>query len=139
MALFGRVLILLALGCAAFAVVAALVSRRPGRRVWQLSAERARLHDRRADVGGDGVMIWALLTDDFSFTSVADYSNSTLSWSYKVGGLWASEAGSLLLFAWILSMYSALVVWLNRRRHRRADADRRCRADDRRRDSSRSC
>ena len=41
-----------------------------------------------------------------------------MSWAYKVGGLWASEAGSLLLFAWILTMYSAFVTWLNRRRHR---------------------
>jgi cytochrome c-type biogenesis protein CcmF len=117
-ALFGRVLILLALGCAAFAVAAALTSRRPGRRVWQLSAERAVYTTAGLMTGAMAVMIWALLTDDFSFTNVADYSNSTLSWPYKVGGLWASEAGSLLLFAWILTMYSAFVTWLNRRRHR---------------------
>jgi cytochrome c-type biogenesis protein CcmF len=117
-ALLGRVLVLLALGCAAFAVAAALVSRRPGHRVWQLSAERAVYTTAAMMSGAMGVMIWALLTDDFSLTNVADYSNSTLSWSYKIGGLWASEAGSLLLFAWILSMYSALVTWLNRRRHR---------------------
>ena len=118
MALFGRVLVLLALGCAAFAVAAALTSRRPGRRVWQLSAERAVYSTAALMSGAMLVMIWALLTDDFSFTNVADYSNSTLSWEYKVGGLWASEAGSLLLFAWILTMYSAFVTWLNRRRHR---------------------
>jgi len=117
-ALFGRVLVLLALGCAAFAVAAALSSRRPGRRVWQLSAERAVYSTAALMSGAMAVMIWALLTDDFWFTNVADYSNSTLSWEYKVGGLWASEAGSLLLFAWILTMYSAFVIWLNRRRHR---------------------
>jgi cytochrome c-type biogenesis protein CcmF len=117
-ALFGRVLVLLALGCAAFGVLAALNSRRPGRRVWQLSAERAVYVTAGLMSGAILVMVWALLTDDFSFAAVADYSNSTLSWPYKVGGLWASEAGSLLLFAWILSMYSAYVTWLNRRRHR---------------------
>lgn len=118
MALFGRVLVLLALGCAAFAIGAALVSRRPGKRVWQLSAERAVYMTAVMMSGAILVMVWALLTDDFSFAAVAEYSNSTLSWRYKVGGLWASEAGSLLLFAWILSMYSAYVTWLNRRRHR---------------------
>ena len=118
MALLGRVLVLLALGCAAVAVISALLSRRPGRRVWQLSAERAVYMTAVMMSGAMAVMIWALLTDNFSFTNVADYSNSTLSWPYKVGGLWASEAGSLLLFAWILSMYSAFVTWLNRRRHR---------------------
>jgi cytochrome c-type biogenesis protein CcmF len=117
-ALLGRVLVLLALGCAAFAITSALLSRRPGRRVWQRSAERAVYMTAVMMSGAMAVMIWALLTDDFSLANVADYSNSTLSWSYKVGGLWASEAGSLLLFAWILSMYSAFVTWLNRRRHR---------------------
>jgi len=112
------VLVLLAFGCAAFAITAALVSRRPGRRVWQLSAERAVYMTAALMSGAMAVMIWALLTDDFSFTSVADYSNSTLSWEYKIGGLWASEAGSLLLFAWILSMYAALVIRVNRGRHR---------------------
>jgi cytochrome c-type biogenesis protein CcmF len=117
-ALFGRVLVLLALGCAAFAVAAALASRRPGRRVWQLSAQRAVYTTAALMSGAMLVMVYALLTDNFSFAAVAGYSNSTLSWPYKVGGLWASEAGSLLLFAWILSMYSAYVTWLNRRRHR---------------------
>jgi cytochrome c-type biogenesis protein CcmF len=117
-ALFGRVLVLLAMGCAAFAVVAALNSRRPGRRVWQLSAERAVYTTAALMSGAMLVMVWALLTDNFSFAAVAEYSNSTLGWPYKVGGLWASEAGSLLLFAWILSMYSAFATWLNRHRHR---------------------
>ena len=118
MSLAGRVLILLALGCAVFAVVAALLSRRPGRRIWQKSAERAVYTTFALMSGAILLMVYALLTDDFSLTSVADYSNSTLTWYYKIGGLWASEAGSLLLFGWILSMYAALVTWLNRQRHR---------------------
>lgn len=118
MSLFGRAVVLLALGCALFAVAAALTSRRPGRRVWQRSAERAVYTTAVLMTAAILVMVWALLTDDFSFTAVADYSNSTLPWYYKVGGLWASEAGSLLLFAWILTMYSALVTWFNRNRHR---------------------
>jgi len=116
--LFGRVLVLLALGCAVFAIVAALVSRRPGQRVWQRSAERAVYTTAALMTGAILVMIWALLTDDFWFTAVADYSNTTLTWYYKIGGLWASEAGSLLLFAWIVTMYAALVTWLNRHRQR---------------------
>ncbi len=118
MSLLGRVVVLLALGCAVFAIAAALMSRRPGRRIWQRSAERAVYTTFALMTGAMLVMVYALLTDNFWFTSVADYSNSTLTWYYKIGGLWASEAGSLLLFAWILSMYAALVTWLNRRRQR---------------------
>ncbi len=118
MSLLGRALILLALCSAAFTVAAALVSRRPGRRIWQQSAERAVYTTAAVITGAILVMVYALLTDDFSFSNVAGYSNSTLSWYYKIGGLWASEAGSLLFFAWILSLYASLVTWLNRHRHR---------------------
>jgi cytochrome c-type biogenesis protein CcmF len=116
--LLGRALLLLALGTAALAVAAALVSRRPGRRIWQRSAERAVYTTAAIITGAILVMVYALLTDDFSLANVAGYSNSTLSWYYKVGGLWASEAGSLLFFAWIVSLYASLVTWLNRNRHR---------------------
>ena len=71
MALFGRVLVLLALGCAAFGIIAALNSRRPGRRVWQSSAERAVYVTAGLMSGAILVMVWALVTDDFSFAAVA--------------------------------------------------------------------
>ena len=117
MSLLGRALVLLALLCAIFAIGAALWSRRPGQQVWKHSADRAITTVFVLMSGAMLVMITALLRDDFSFASVADYSNSTLSWYYKVGALWGSEAGSLLLFAWLLSGYAALVTRVNRHRN----------------------
>ena len=38
--------------------------------------------------------------------------------SYKVAALWAGQEGSLLFWTWLLSIYSALVVWQNRRKNR---------------------
>jgi cytochrome c-type biogenesis protein CcmF len=49
---------------------------------------------------------------------VADYSTASLPWPYKLSALWGSQAGSLMLWCWLLSAFSALVVWGNRRRNR---------------------
>ena len=63
-------------------------------------------------------LIHALLTRDFSLKYVALNSSRDLSTIYTVTALWAGQAGSLLLWSWILSVYMALVVVLNRGRNR---------------------
>src|SRR5262245_21115578 len=117
MALLGRAALLLALAAAVAAVVLALGSRRPGRRAWQRSAERAVL-------GVFGLVsvamltMWAaLLTDHFAFANVADYTTRSLPWRYKLSALWASQPGSLMLWCWILAGYASIVVATNRRRN----------------------
>lgn len=37
---------------------------------------------------------------------------------YKVAALWAGQEGSLLFWTWLLSIYSALAVLLNRKKNR---------------------
>ena len=37
---------------------------------------------------------------------------------YKFASWWGGQAGSLLLWAWLLSLYSAIVVFQNRRKFR---------------------
>ncbi|HEU4393787.1 MAG TPA: heme lyase CcmF/NrfE family subunit, partial [Solirubrobacterales bacterium] len=65
------------------------------------------------------VTMWAaLLTDSFELRNVAEYSSTTLQPGYKLTALWGSQAGSLLLWAWILSGFASLVVWVNRHRNR---------------------
>ena len=63
--------------------------------------------------------LWtALLRSDFSFRYVASYTSANLPSIYKVTAFWAGQSGSLLLWAFILSAYSAIAVWTNRRRNR---------------------
>ena len=63
--------------------------------------------------------LWsALLHSDFSFRYVASYTSANLPSIYKVTALWAGQSGSLLLWAFILSGYSAIAVWTNRSRNR---------------------
>jgi len=63
-------------------------------------------------------LIAAFLADDFSLLYVAQNSNATQPAVYKVAALWGGQAGSLLLWVFILSVYAAIVVTQNRRRHR---------------------
>ncbi|MGD9696799.1 MAG: heme lyase CcmF/NrfE family subunit [Thermoleophilia bacterium] len=118
MSLLGRAALLLALGAAVYALLMAIGSRRPGRRAWEQSAERGVYGVFALTSLGIGTMWAALLTDDFSLRNVAEYTSSTLGAQYKVTALWASQAGSLLLWAWIFSAFAAAAVWFNRNRNR---------------------
>ncbi len=63
-------------------------------------------------------LIQAFVSDDFSLLYVAQNSNSTQPVIYKITALWGGQAGSLLLWVWILATYCAIVVVQNRRRLR---------------------
>ena len=63
-----------------------------------------------------GALIYALVATDFSIRYVA--LNTTLNTPvyYRVTGLWGALEGSLLLWEWILIIFSALVAWRYRKR-----------------------
>lgn len=63
-------------------------------------------------------LIYAFVTNDFSIKYVASYSSRTLPMFYKISALWAGQSGSLLLWAWLLAFFAALVVWQNRNKNR---------------------
>ena len=55
---------------------------------------------------------------DLSVALVADHSSTTTPLLYKLTALWGSQAGSLLLWAFVLSIASASVLFITRHRHR---------------------
>ncbi len=118
MSLLGRAALLLALAAAGYVVYAALRSRRPGGRAWEASAERAVYAVCAFTTLAIGTMWVALATDAFQLRNVAEYTSSTLGLPFKITALWGSQAGSLLLWAWILTVFSAIVVRTNRSRNR---------------------
>ena len=118
MSLFGRAALLLAFLAALYAVGAALWSRRPGQQRFMVSAERAVYGMAAVTTVGVVTMWTALLTDRFDLADVAGYSSRTLGANYKITALWGSQAGSLLLWTWLLSLASLVVVITNRRRNR---------------------
>ncbi|HZP44271.1 MAG TPA: heme lyase CcmF/NrfE family subunit [Candidatus Binataceae bacterium] len=64
------------------------------------------------------VVLWSsLLHSDFTLHYVASYSSLTLPPIYKFTALWGGQQGSLLLWTWLLSVFSSIVAWQNRRRN----------------------
>ncbi len=118
MTLVGRAALLLAFAAALYAVGAALWSRRPGQQRVVASAERAVWGVAALTTTAVITMWTALLTDRFDLADVAGYSSQTLGWRYKITALWGSQAGSLLLWTWLLSLAAVLVLVTNRRRNR---------------------
>ena len=60
----------------------------------------------------------AFLRSDFSVALVADHSSTTTPTFYKLTAMWSSQGGSLLLWAWVLSIAASAVLYLTRNRHR---------------------
>jgi cytochrome c-type biogenesis protein CcmF len=67
-----------------------------------------------------GAMELALVTHDFHLVYVADNNARGTPLIYSITGLWSALAGSILLWGFVLALFSALVVW---RYRRRADDD----------------
>jgi cytochrome c-type biogenesis protein CcmF len=65
------------------------------------------------------VGLWtALLTRDFSLTYVASQISANMPNVYVFTAFWSGQAGSMLFWALILSLYMAVTVWSNRARNR---------------------
>ncbi len=55
-------------------------------------------------------LVYLLVTNDFSNEYVASHSERTLPLFYRISSLWGGQAGSLLFWAWMLGIYSAIMV-----------------------------
>src|ERR687885_2400525 len=65
---------------------------------------------------GRACLILALATCVYGI--VASHSSTTTEWFYRMAAAWSSQEGSLLLWVWLLSLWSSLVLFLTRRRLR---------------------
>lgn len=57
------------------------------------------------------ILLYALLTDDFSFRYVVQHSYRLQPTAYKIAALWSGQQGSLLFWTWLQSGYAALLAW----------------------------
>ena len=86
---------------------------------WTQVAERALLVVCAATSIAMGALFYALATNDFSIAYVAQHSARTMPLHYRLGALWGGQAGSLLLWGWMLTVYGAVAVFGNRSQNRR--------------------
>jgi cytochrome c-type biogenesis protein CcmF len=118
MATVGRACLILALAVCAYGIFAALYGARTGRRDWADSGRRAVYGLAALTTASFVVLELAFLRSDFSFAVVATHSSTTTPTFYRAAAAWSSQEGSLLLWVWLLSLWSSLVLFLVRRRLR---------------------
>jgi cytochrome c-type biogenesis protein CcmF len=118
MAPLGSACLLLALAICVYGIGASLYGVRRGRPEWSDSGRRAVYALAGVLTVAFAVLEVAFLRNDFAFNTVADTSSATTPTFYKAAAVWSSQEGSLLLWAWLLSMWSSLVLFLTRKRMR---------------------
>ncbi|MGQ0794314.1 MAG: heme lyase CcmF/NrfE family subunit [Deltaproteobacteria bacterium] len=114
----GNISIFLAFVISVYTLVASAVGAKTNRRDLVKSAEHGAYAMWFLLTIASISLVHALVTRDFSLKYVASNTSRDLSTVYTVTAFWAGQAGSLLLWAWILSIYTALVVLLNRGKSR---------------------
>src|SRR3954451_13235446 len=118
MAIVGRAALIIALVVCAYGIFAGVYGALKGRRDFIESARRSIYALAICTSVAFAVLEIAFLRSDFSFAVVAGHSSTTTPWHYKASAMWSSQEGSLLLWVWLLSMWSSLVIYLTRHRLR---------------------
>ena len=118
MADLGRICLLLALIVCVYGIGVSLYGARTGRLEFSDSGRRAVYALAIVLTVAFAVLELAFLRNDFAFNTVADTSSRTTPTFYRAAAVWSSQEGSLLLWAWLLSLWSSLALFLVRRRMR---------------------
>jgi cytochrome c-type biogenesis protein CcmF len=111
----GAACLFLGLLCALYASGASLGGALSGRRELVVSGRRAIYCLAGLMVLAFGLLESAFLRTDLSIEAVAQGSSTDTPTFYKVTAVWATQRGSLLLWALLLSLFSSVVLFLTRR------------------------
>ena len=61
-----------------------------------------------------GALFYAFAVNDFTVQYVVNNSNSNLPLRYRLSAVWGSHEGSLLLWIWLLTLWSTAVAWFSK-------------------------
>jgi cytochrome c-type biogenesis protein CcmF len=114
----GSAALVVGLGAALYAVGAGIYAGRTGRREVAASARRAIYALAGLLVLCMVILEAAYIRSDFSFELVTQNSSTDTPTFYKLTAMWSSQAGSLLLWVFLLSVFSSAVLFLTRNRLR---------------------
>jgi cytochrome c-type biogenesis protein CcmF len=115
--IIGHTSILLALLCGVWGIIGPILGARRGRDGYSTSTRAAILGQFLLVTLASSSLIYALVRTDFSIKYVAFNTTRATPFYYRVTGLWGALEGSLLLWEWILIIFSGLVAWIYRNRH----------------------
>ena len=106
----GALAVLLAFCFAIYAVIASVVGKLAKKPLLALSAERAVYSVWGLLTTAAGLLVYSLIHGDYRMAYVYETSNRDMPTIYKFSAWWGGQEGSLLLWSWLLSTYSAVVV-----------------------------
>jgi cytochrome c-type biogenesis protein CcmF len=117
-ALVGTIALLAAYATAAWCVASGIAGNaRQSRRL--VNSAVYGLYGFAALVGlASALLIYAFVTHDYAIKYVAAVSDTSMETWYKVTAFWGGLDGSLLFWVLVLSLFSAVAVLINHRRHR---------------------
>lgn len=114
----GSISIFLAFIISIYVLCASIYGAKAGRRDFVKSAENGAVAIFVLLLIATVVLLHSLINLDFSLKYVALNTSTDLPVIYRMTSLWAGQAGSLLLWCLVLSIYTAVVVIENRNKHR---------------------
>ena len=115
MAGVGSACLTVALLTALYAAGASVYGARTGRTEFVTSGRRAIYCLAALLIAAVAILQAAFLRSDFSYALVAEASSTDTPTFYKVTAMWATQDGSLLLWAVLLAVFSSAVLFLTRR------------------------
>ncbi|MFL5825584.1 MAG: heme lyase CcmF/NrfE family subunit [Thermoleophilaceae bacterium] len=118
MSSLGHVLLVAALAIEVYGVAASVYGMRTGREQWVRSGRRALYSLAAVLTLAFAGLVSAFLRSDFSLAVVAEHSSTTTPAFYRAAAAWSAQEGSLLLWVWLLSLWSSAALFLTRRRMR---------------------
>src|SRR5580765_5964687 len=118
MASLGSFLLLSSFVVASYAAVASVAGARRGSRALVESGIGAFYLLAALMTAASAIIINAFLTNDYSIKYVAHYSDSVQPLFYKITSYWGGLDGSIMFWVFLLSVFGAIAVHVNRQRYR---------------------
>jgi cytochrome c-type biogenesis protein CcmF len=117
-ATLGHISILLALFAALCGIVSPILAARSGQARYLEIARYAIFGQFILVTLAAATLIYGLVATDFSIKYVAFNTTRATPVYYRITGLWGALEGSLLLWEWILIIFSGVTAWIYRERHK---------------------
>jgi cytochrome c-type biogenesis protein CcmF len=114
----GPMLLAAALAIEVYGIGASVYGVRARRNEWIESGRRAVYALAARLTLAFAILVAAFLRSDFSLAVVAEHSSTTTPGFYRAAAAWSAQEGSLLLWVWLLSLWSSLALFLTRGRLR---------------------
>src|SRR3954468_11181025 len=111
----GPMLLVGALALEAYGIGASLYGALTGRERWVESGRRAVYVLAATLTLAFAILVAAFLRSDFSVQIVSEHSSTITPPFYRAAAAWSAQEGSLLLWVWLLSLWSSLALRLAHR------------------------